>query len=232
MSGAIALLVKTPGLSPVKTRLAVKIGRQNAEAFHLASSRSVSSIIQGLSKLDDVQGYYAVAEEKALNHHYWNDLPCVWQGEGGLGERMAHIYQTLLAKHDFVILVGADIPQMTVKELLLASTWLPHNEQARLVFGPSDDGGFWLFGGNCNFPSTIWTDVSYSEVDTGTQLFNKIEHVGEIKTLVSLRDADEADDLIPLRQALLELSEPTQAQQELVKFLDVLQVQYGSVISG
>ncbi len=222
MSGAIAVFVKTPGLSPLKTRLAVKLGQQNAEAFHLASSRSVSSIIQGLSKLNDIQSYYAVAEETALNHNYWHDLPCLWQGEGGLGERMAHIYQTLLAKHDFVILVGADIPQMTVKELLSASTWLPHNEQARLVFGPSDDGGFWLFGGNCDIPPTIWTDVIYSEADTGTQFFNKIEHVGEIKTLVSLRDADEADDLIPLREDLLELTEPTIAQQELVQFLDAL----------
>jgi glycosyltransferase A (GT-A) superfamily protein (DUF2064 family) len=39
------------------------------------------------------------------------------QGEGGLGERMAHIYNTLLKQHDFVLLVGADIPQMTVAEL-------------------------------------------------------------------------------------------------------------------
>ena len=222
MSGAIAVFVKTPGLSPVKTRLAVKLGQENAEAFHLASSRSVSSVAQALSQLDDIKSYYAVAEESALAHDYWQDLPCLWQGEGGLGERMAHIYQTLLAKHDFVILVGADIPQMTVTELLVASSWLPHNEQARLAFAPSDDGGFWLFGGNCKIPHTIWTGVSYSEADTGTQFFNKIEQVGDIKTLVSLRDVDEVEDLIPLREALLDLRDPLPAQQELLGFLDTL----------
>ena len=222
MNGAIAVFVKTPGLSPVKTRLAAKLGQENAEAFHLASSHSVSSVVQTLSSLVDIQSYYAVAEETALNHQYWQDLPCVWQGEGGLGERMAHIYQTLLTKHDFVILVGADIPQMTTKELLTAAAWLPHNEQARLAFGPSDDGGFWLFGGNCTIPRTIWTDVVYSKGDTGIQFFNEIEQVGEVKVLASLRDADEADDLIPLRKALCELTKPSQAQQELVHFLDAL----------
>ena len=222
MSGAIAVFVKTPGLSPVKTRLAAELGQENAEAFHLASSRSVSSVVQALSKLDDVQSYYAVAEESALNHDFWKGLPCLWQGEGGLGERMAHIYQTLLFKHDFVILVGADIPQMTVKELLKASAWLPHNEHARLAFGPSIDGGFWLFGGNCSIPQTIWTDVTYSEADTGAQFLNKIKQVGNIKTLEPLCDVDEPDDLIALHRVLQELTEPLPAQEELVQFLETL----------
>jgi len=169
MSGAIAVFVKTPGLSPVKTRLANKLGKQAAESFHLAAAQSVASVVQELSKIMGIRSYYAVAEQAALNHHYWQDLPCLWQGEGGLGERMAHIYQSLLAEHDFVILVGADIPQMATADLLDASEWLPHEEQVRLVFAPSIDGGFWAFGGNCNIPHAIWTDVVYSEADTGAQ---------------------------------------------------------------
>ena len=222
MSGAIAVFVKTPGLSPIKTRLAATLGRDTAEAFHLASAQSVSSVVQELSKLTDIQSYYAVAEQAALNHSYWQDLPCVWQGEGGLGERMAHIYQTLLAEYDFVILVGADIPQMTSTELLGAVTWLPHEEQARLVFAPSVDGGFWAVGGNCNIPQAIWTDVVYSETDTGAQFFNKIEQLGDIKTLSLLRDVDDVSDLLPLRDDLLNLTEPLPEQHELIRFLDVL----------
>ncbi len=222
MSGAIAVFVKTPGLSPVKTRLAASLGRETAEAFHLAASRSVSSVAQALSQQADIQSYYAVAEDSVLNHSYWEDLPCVWQGEGGLGERMAHIYQTLSAEHDFVMLVGADIPQMTSDELFNAVTWLPHEEQARLVFGPSVDGGFWVFGGNCPVPQDLWTDVVYSEIDTGTQFLKKIEQLGEVKTLVALRDVDEASDLLPLRDALLNLPEPLPEQYELIRFLDEL----------
>ncbi|MEE9355152.1 MAG: TIGR04282 family arsenosugar biosynthesis glycosyltransferase [Methylococcaceae bacterium] len=217
MSGAIAIFVKTPELSPVKTRLAVKLGQQYAEAFHLASARSVSSVVQTL--MDDVQGYYAVAERSALKHPSWHDLPCLWQGEGGLGERMAHIYQTLLSEHDFVLLVGADIPQMTTTDLLTASTWLPCFEQEKLVFGPSVDGGFWLFGGNCSIPQELWTDVIYSEAETGAQFFTNMSQVGEIKVLKTLRDVDEPEDLLSLRMELLELTKPLPAQQELVRFL-------------
>ena len=36
----------------------------------------------------------------------------------GCGTPLPHIYQTLLAKHDFVMLVGADLPQMTATDLL------------------------------------------------------------------------------------------------------------------
>ncbi len=222
MRGAIAIFVKTPGLSPVKTRLAATLGQENAEAFHLAASRSVASVAQALSKQANIEAYYAVAEEPALTHSYWEDLPCLWQGEGGLGERMAHIYQALLSKHDFVILVGADIPQMTVADLLEASAWLHHEEQARLAFAPSADGGFWLFGGNCPVPYSVWTDMMYSEPDTGAKFLQGIESLGEVKILAPLRDVDEVSDLLPLRDALLNLADPVPEQYELIRFLDVL----------
>ena len=111
---------------------------------------------------------------------------------------------------------------MTTAELFNAVTWLPHEEQARLVFGPSVDGGFWVFGGNCPVPQDLWTDVVYSEIDTGTQFLNKIEQLGEVKTLVALRDVDEVSDLLPLRNALLNLAGPLPEQYELIRFLDVL----------
>ncbi|MCK5829137.1 MAG: TIGR04282 family arsenosugar biosynthesis glycosyltransferase [Methylococcales bacterium] len=222
MSGAIVVFVKTPGFSSVKTRLAVKLGQEKAEAFHVASSRAVSSVIQVLSQSDDVKSYYAVAEEQALTHKYWEDLPCVWQGEGGLGERMAHIYQTLLVKHDFVILVGADIPQMTTEELLKASAWLSHEEQGRIAFAPSIDGGFWLFGGNIQVSQSIWTGVIYSEADTGAQFLKKVKQIGDVNTLASLRDVDEVEDLVMLKKTLLDLSDPLPEQQELMRFLDTL----------
>lgn len=226
MSGAIAVFVKTPGLSPVKTRLAAKLGKATAEAFHLASAQSVSSAVQELSRLANVQSYYAVAEPSALTHIYWQDLPSVWQGEGGLGERMAHIYQTLLAEHDFVILVGADIPQMTATELLAASSWLSNTEQSRFIFAPSIDGGFWAFGGNCTVAKSIWTDVVYSRADTGAEFVKKIEPLGDIKTLSPLRDIDEVSDLLPLRDDLLNLTEKSPEQDKLIRFLDMLAVNY------
>lgn len=222
MSGAIAIFVKTPGISPVKTRLAVKLGREGAEQFHLAASRAVTEVARAVCDQMDVDAYYAVAEQVAISHPYWQDLPCLWQGEGGLGERMAHIYLSLLKRHDFVILVGADIPQMSVQDVSMAVTWLNHREQARLAFGPSADGGFWLFGGNLPFPLECWTDVTYSVADTGAQFLSQIAGLGELKQLRTLRDIDEAEDLLVLYKTLAESYQPMPAQLDLSRFLQAL----------
>ena len=226
MKGAIAVFVKTPGLSPVKTRLAVKLGQDAAEAFHFASARAVAAVVQAAGSTALFRCYYAVAEQSALNHDYWQDLPCLWQGEGDLGERMAQVYRTLLNEHDFVMLVGADIPQMTAAELMAASAWLAHHEQARFAIAPSADGGFWLFGGNRGVPEKIWTEVIYSVADTGLQFTNKITRLGQVRTFARLRDVDEPDDLISLHSALLDLTEPLPAQLELLHFLGTLPITF------
>lgn len=225
MSGAIAIFVKTPGLSPIKTRLAANLGQPLAEEFHLAAAATVAETVQSVCDSEEMVAYFAVAEETAVNHSNWQALPCVWQGEGGLGERMAHIYQTLLEQHDFVILVGADIPQMTANIISDAIAWLPHSEQARLAFAPSEDGGFWLFGGNCCIADTIWTDVTYSADETGKQFLNYIEQVGDVKILTPLRDVDALEDLPPLHNSLIKLKNPTQVQQALIQFLDKVLVE-------
>ena len=220
--GAIALFVKTPGLSPVKTRLAVKLGTDRAEQFHWLAARTTAAIINATERLATMQGYYAVAEEIAATNGIWRGMPCLWQGEGGLGERMRRVYEHLLQNHDFVVLVGADIPQMTVADLQQASSWLAHDEQARFAFGPSLDGGFWLFGGNCELPGRLWTDVEYSTAETGAQFFNAVKQWGEVQTLRTLQDADEPSDLPMLLNALQALSVSTQEQVELARFLSGL----------
>jgi len=227
MSGAFVIFVKTPQISPVKTRLAATLGQEVAETFHLKAAHALSGIAADLSQQADMQGYYAVAEQDALEHPYWQDLPCVWQGDGGLGERMRTIYQTLLQKHDFVILVGADIPQMTVAELLKAVHWLSNQAQDKFAFAPSEDGGFWLFAGNALIPSESWTDVSYSQPDTGTQFLNKIQPLGACKILHSLRDVDEQEDLWALQNSLRQLPVCLPEQQALLHFLEAVLIKEG-----
>jgi uncharacterized protein len=216
--GAIAVFVKTPGLSPVKTRLVKTLGTANAEAFHLAAAKVVSAVVQNTA----LHGYYAVAESSALSYGNWQNMPCLWQGEGGLGERMAHIYNNLLQQYAFVILVGADSPQMTASHLLMASNWLADKEQARFAFGPSFDGGFWLFGGNRIIPLACWTEVSYSTADTGAQFLGNLQPLGEVQTITTLHDVDEPADLVLLHTALHDLTAPLPEQVELRQFLEVL----------
>jgi len=222
MQGAVAIFVKTVGLSPLKTRLAKTIGKANAEDFHLLATRCVVAATQGLFINNGVSAYYAVAEKEALTHDDWQGLPCIWQGEDGLGERMRTVYQQLLMKYDFVLLVGADIPQMEVSELLQASAYLENSQEKKLVFGPSADGGFWLFGSNFVIPELIWTDVIYSQPETGKHFLSAVQPLAALKMLNTLRDVDELDDLKALRGTLSALAEPSEEQKQLSHFLQTI----------
>jgi len=222
MQGAVAIFVKTVGLSPLKTRLAKTIGTASAEDFHLSATRCVAAETKALNLNADVGAYYAVAEKEALAHADWQDLPCLWQGEGGLGERMRTVYQQLLIKYDFVLLVGADIPQMEMSELLKASAYLDNSQEKKLVYGPSTDGGFWLFGSNFVIPEAIWTDVIYSQPETGEHFLNAVQPLASLKMLSTLRDVDEVADLKALQATLLALAEPSEEQNQLSHFLQTI----------
>lgn len=227
MTGAVAIFVKTPGLSPVKTRLAVEIGEQAAESFHLASARVVAAVVQQAARVNDktVLCYYAVAEQSAMQHQHWRNLPCVWQGEGGLGQRMATVYQLLLSRHDFVILVGADSPQMTVDELNTAFACLFSSQNNTMVFGPSVDGGFWLFGGNCDVPLSTWTGITYSAPVTGRQFLGKIKQAGCVHMLTTLLDVDRPEDIPLLAQTFSNITDPLPEQTALMKLLESISIQ-------
>ncbi len=223
MNGGIAIMLKTPGLSPVKTRLAKSIGQKQAEDFHLLSSYAVASVIKQLASQFELSAYYAVAEQEALNHDYWQDLNTINQGTGGLGERMAYVYQWLLQRHQYAVLIGADIPQINQRAVLPAIYGLsntPHNHQ--LCFAPSVDGGFWLIGGQCPIPNRIWIETEYSLATTGQQFLQAIQPLGNIQLLEPLSDIDEASDLPLLHQSLTELESMTQEQMQLFTYIETL----------
>ncbi|MCH9697408.1 MAG: DUF2064 domain-containing protein [Gammaproteobacteria bacterium] len=220
--GALAIFVKTPGFSPVKTRLANDLGQSSAETFHIKASRAVAAIARGAGKTRQLQCYFAVAEQAALDHPCWREFPKLWQGSGGLGERMEHIYRNLLKEHAYVLLIGADSPQLTVNHLTAACKTMNLANSNHMVFGPSIDGGFWLFGGNCAIPLQHWTSVEYSQPDTGTSFYQTMSTIGPVKTLQTIQDTDTIEDLPGILQVLQSLDEPLPEQQQLIQFLEQL----------
>ncbi len=215
-NGVIAVFVKTPGLSPVKTRLAVRIGQSQAERFYRLAVDASREVVTAFTRQHPVQAMYAVAEHAAIAHPIWQDLPCIWQGEGGLGERMSRVYQQLLMHYAFVILVGSDIPQMRETHFQQAVAAL---QDYPMVLAPSLDGGFWLFAGRCQLPDTVWNQVSYSQPDTAKQFVAQLTPLGAIKMLNVLQDVDTFEDLEPLAQTLIAYPRRTPAQQRLLNFL-------------
>ncbi len=217
MSGALALFVKTPGLSPVKTRLARDIGAAAAERLYLASADAVSELLQGFARDSGVRCLWAIAEDDTLGPAFWaarGGLDWMPQGEGGLGARMARVHHRLVREHGFGLLIGADLPQLTPAYLQGAADWL-RAPQARQVLGPAEDGGFWLYGGNRTAPEVLWESVAYSQPRTGSEFRAALASFGDWLNLPTLCDLDTPEDLQRVAEALRELPEPRPAQQRV-----------------
>lgn len=222
-SGAVAIFVKTPALSPVKTRLAQTIGREAAEEFHRLSAGAVEAVVRRAAEDGRIEPYWAVAELAGLNHPLWQGFTRVAQGSGGLGERLARVYDELLGRHAFVLFVGADAPQITARTLASAGERLADPECEPFMLGRARDGGFYLFGGRRRIAREVWRGITYSRAGTADELAAHLRSLGEIAELPVLCDADDADDLEQVLAELRRLPEPLPEQRVVAEWIDARQ---------
>ncbi|MEO7062547.1 MAG: DUF2064 domain-containing protein [Dokdonella sp.] len=226
MSGALAIFVKTPSRSALKTRLAATLGREYADTWYGLAAAAVASVVLRACAQQGVTPYWAVAEPNAESS--WSGLATIAQGDGGLGERMARVHAQLVARHGYALLIGADAPQLRADALVEAAEWLGSETAgpdanplpARLVLGPATDGGFWLFGANLVIADEAWTCVKYSQADTALQFQRAMQPFGVWRMLGELTDVDHVEDLHALRWALDELPDPTPEQCALMDWMD------------
>ena len=215
MSGSIAIFVKTPGYSPLKTRLAQTLGKIKAEEFYLLSVKAVEATAFELSKHIAITPYWAIAEEKGMDAVIWQNLARLYAGNGSLGELLHKVYSKLLSQHDYVILIGADAPQLSVNLLSSAIRFL--NTTNDFVIGPTQDGGFYLFAGNKPIAKEVWTQTPYSEARTSEILTDLLEAHSKVSFLQKLTDVDTEGDLSQLAQELV--GEKLPEQQEVSNWL-------------
>ncbi len=219
----IAIFVKTPGHTPLKTRLARAIGADAAREFHLLSAGAVAAVTcRAQRDIPALATHWAVAETAALGDPAWASLPVITQGEGDLGARMRRVTEGLLARFDAALLLGADAPQIEAGDIIAAVDALAAHQH---VIGPSADGGFWLFATRGQVPAEAWSATPWSQADTAARFCAALcakQADPTIARLRSLRDADIADDLPPLLSALDALRDSLPEQQRLARWLRAL----------
>lgn len=215
MHTGLAIMVKTPGHSPVKTRLAADTGPDFADEWH---GRVADCVCKIASKCRDVALYWAVAELSAFTTGAWRGLPCMLQGHGDMGQRMANVHRQLMAKHEAGILIGADVPQLTREMLSRAVDWLRAPEP-RLVFGPVRGGGFWLFGANRDLPPDAWRTSPASRTASERSLRAAMAGRGRWLELPALCDLDEITHLGDVVREMSDLQNPTPEQLSLLAWL-------------
>ena len=216
VSAALAIFVKTPGRSPLKTRLAASIGAAAAERFHQLACAAVEAVAR--AAMPEVIPAWAVAEAEALADRSWQGFPTLWQGPGSLGERLHRVCTMLQSRHGHVLLIGADSPQLQPDHLRHAARTLVESPRP-FVLGRAEDGGFWLFGSRLAITGSTWMTPCYSSASTADELVAALHPLGGITSMPSLADVDCVDDLAILRHAMDALPDPLLAQRVLREWL-------------
>jgi len=144
-------MTKWPAYGRCKSRLSKDIGKAYALKIQkkiLMHTLSVSKFLEKDCHLDITLGINGIGLEsserwcKRIGINNFN-----LQGRGSLGEKMRR--QVLInkrainnKKRDYLI-IGTDLPDLSHLDLLEAMSKLREND---IVFGPSEDGGYWLMG--------------------------------------------------------------------------------------
>lgn len=212
---AIAIFVKTPGRSPLKTRLAATIGRKAATDLYLQCAEATAEVSQ---RADTGPVYWATAEATEATDGHWPGLPLLAQGGGDLGTRMHRVLNELVRRHGSGLLLGADAPQLDPAVLRRAAAWL-QRDAASSTLGPAQDGGFWTFGANHVPPLSRWTRVPYSHPDTLRDFRQSIGNESAWLKLPMLTDLDAETDLPQVAKELRNLHDPLPSQLALMETL-------------
>lgn len=143
MKPALIVMAKTPKPGRAKRRLAGEIGDVAASHFYRTC---LQTTLLRLSHDPRWRLTIAVTPDADCREAYWRRLASecgaslIPQGRGDLGARM---HRLLMAEEGQTLLIGSDIPGVTQADIAQAFKKLG---RADAVFGPAEDGGFWLVG--------------------------------------------------------------------------------------
>lgn len=180
----IIVFARAPRFGTVKTRLARSIGPLAALSFYRRSLEAT------LAEAGRVRGVDLLLAAEPARFAWPAGLQVRGQGTGDLGRRMA---RALAAVRDSdAVLVGADVPGLTARHLAHALDLLRHNHA---VFGPAEDGGFWLVGLRAGFrPRGLFDGVRWSGPHALTDSLVTLPGHARTGRAATLHDVDDLDD--------------------------------------
>jgi len=139
-SEALIIFAKNPVAGKVKTRLAKSIGGEASVAVY----KKLLQHTKEVAKHSSCEKYLYVNENIAAFSE-WPDsvFSKHTQVSGQLGHKMEMAFGEILDKHEKVLIIGSDSPDITSSIINEAFTKL---DIADVVIGPSTDGGYYLLG--------------------------------------------------------------------------------------
>lgn len=184
LKDTVFVFARAPRLGVVKRRLARDVGDRAALRFHTGM---LSRVTRELGCCRRFRTVLAITPDRARVHVH---LPLLPQGRGDLGQRMARAAARV--PHGRVAIVGCDIPGLCVADIVAAFRALG---RADAVFGPAEDGGYWLVALGPRRPSRPFAGVRWSTPDALADTLANFS-ARRVAMLRRLRDVDTAEDYL------------------------------------
>jgi hypothetical protein len=182
MRDTVIVFARAPRLGTVKRRLARDIGDRAALRFHAATLGSLLRSLEACRRFDVV---LAVTPDQA-RFRLRAGVRRIPQGRGGLGDRMARA----LRRYRRAALLGCDIPGAGAADVREAFRLLG---SADAVFGPAEDGGYWLIALGPRRPGDLFGASRWSTEHALADTLRQFAH-HRVAFVRRLADVDTAVD--------------------------------------
>ncbi|APY08004.1 hypothetical protein BWZ20_06675 [Winogradskyella sp. J14-2] len=184
----VIVFVKNIKLGTVKTRLAKTIGDFGAFEVYTELVKITEKATANLPI--DKRIYFSDA---IVDSQWPNDFKAVQKGFD-LGERMCNAFKDGFRNgYKKIVLIGSDLPNINSKHIENGIEALEKNEA---VFGPAQDGGYYLIGLSKLHPS-IFQNKPWSQPNLLNLTLQELHNSNiKVATLDTLNDIDTYEDLI------------------------------------
>ena len=183
----VIVFVKNIKLGKVKTRLAKTIGNQAAFDIYSELVKITENTIHDLNI--DKRIYFS----ETVVETQWNGLYKAVQKGNDLGERMKNAFSKGFEDgYKRIVLIGSDLPDIEVKHIKNGLSVLKENN---MVFGPAEDGGYYLIGMS-KMNESVFNNKPWSQSNLLEETLNELKANNvTFSTLETLNDIDTIEDL-------------------------------------
>jgi len=184
----VIVFVKNIKLGTVKTRLAKTIGDLGAFEVYTELVKLTEKATENLGV--DKRIYFS---NRIVEDQWKGELKSVQYGND-LGDRMSNAFKDGFdAGYKRIVLIGSDLPDINSNHII---NGLKALEEKDVVFGPAEDGGYYLVGMS-QLEETIFTDKPWSQPQLLTQTLQELQKNNvSVSILDTLNDIDTYEDLI------------------------------------
>jgi rSAM/selenodomain-associated transferase 1 len=184
----IIVFAKAPVAGRAKTRLVPRLGEWNAARLHERMAAHALRTAAGAGC-----GPVELHITEAHSRLPWHRL----QRGADLGARMHRAFARALRKHRRVLLIGADCPDLTSRDLQRAERYLRAGYDA--VLAPAEDGGYALIALRRASPR-LFHGIDWGGRDVYGETLRRLDRLGwRWKSLRTVWDVDRPEDLDRLR---------------------------------